>query len=87
VICKVDLFLVRVRLSYRLPLAKTDYLPLPPPPLPPYAMQPANLRSYTGAKAISEYALQLPSVYLVFAIQFQSVHHSQCKQGLLRKFY
>jgi hypothetical protein len=38
------------------------------------AMQPANLRSYIVAKAISVSVLQLLNVYLVFATLFQLVH-------------
>jgi hypothetical protein len=64
-----------VQLNYRLPLAKTAYLPLLPQRLPHCAMQQVNPLSSIVAKAISVSALQLPSVYQVYAIQFRSVLH------------
>jgi hypothetical protein len=53
---------------------KIVYLPQPLQPLPRFAMQRVNLRSYTVAKEISESALQLPNVYLGFVILFQLEH-------------
>jgi hypothetical protein len=52
-----------------------------------YAMQPANQRSYTVAKAISVSVSLLLNVYLVYATLFQLAHRSQCRPVLLRKFY
>jgi hypothetical protein len=34
-------------------------------------MQLVNPRSFTNAKVINEFVLQLPNVYLVYAIQFR----------------
>jgi hypothetical protein len=79
--------LVNAPVNWPLPQAKIAYLPQPPPYLPPCAMQQENPRSFTAAKEISASALQLPSAYLVYVILCRSVHHSQCKQVLLRKFY
>jgi hypothetical protein len=74
-IYKVASSSVHVRLNYRLLLAKIVYLLLLPQRLPRCAMQQVNLRSFIAAKEISESALQLLSVYQVYAIQFRWVLH------------
>jgi hypothetical protein len=74
-IYKVASSSVHVRLNYRLLLAKIVYLLRLPQRLPHCAMQQVNPLSSTVAKAISVSALQLPSVYQVYAIQFRSVLH------------
>jgi hypothetical protein len=57
-----------------LPLVKiVCSLPLPQP-LPHFAMQLVNLRSYTAAKEISESVLPLPNDYQDFATQCQLEH-------------
>jgi hypothetical protein len=66
---------------------KIAYWLLLRPHLLRYAMQPANQRSYTVAKAISVSVSLLLNVYLVYATLFQLAHRSQCRPVLLRKFY
>jgi hypothetical protein len=66
--------LVHVLLNSQLLPVKIVYLPLLPQHLLRFAMQLANLRSYTAAKEISESVLPLPNVYLGSATLFQLEH-------------
>jgi hypothetical protein len=69
------LFSVNALVNSLQPLAKIAYLPLPHQLWPHCAMPPANQRSYTVAKEISEFVSPLPNVYLGYVIPFRLAHH------------
>jgi hypothetical protein len=66
---QADLFLAFAPLNSHLLLARIVCWPLPVPHLAHFAMPLVKVRSYIGAKAISESALLLLKDYLAFAIQ------------------